>query len=79
MTGDERSITFGTNRVAIIGCGNLGRRIALIWYLGGVPITIYDSEPQRAVEALNWVQVTGDSASMSKKKDTACGDGVHII
>ncbi|PLB45593.1 putative 3-hydroxyacyl-CoA dehydrogenase, partial [Aspergillus steynii IBT 23096] len=57
-----------SKRVAIIGCGNLGRRIALAWSSGGFTVRIFDSQPENAVEALHWVQVAlEDSTSKSKE------------
>ncbi|KAI9037922.1 putative 3-hydroxyacyl-CoA dehydrogenase [Aspergillus affinis] len=68
MTAEEPPPSFKPNRVAVIGCGKLGRRIALSWSRGGVSVRICDTEPERAVEALNWVQETlGNSPSVSKE------------
>ncbi|KAH8423167.1 uncharacterized protein LDX57_000922 [Aspergillus melleus] len=68
MTAEELSPNSKPNSVAVIGCGKLGRRIALSWSRGAVSVRIFDTEPDRAVEALNWVQDTlGDSISLSNE------------
>ncbi|KAM7216336.1 hypothetical protein V8F06_008258 [Rhypophila decipiens] len=41
--------------VLIIGAGNLGRRIALIWASNSRPVTIYDSSPDALIEATEYI------------------------
>ncbi|KAM7185318.1 hypothetical protein V8F20_011851 [Naviculisporaceae sp. PSN 640] len=41
--------------VLIIGAGNLGRRIALVWASNSRPVTIYDSSPDALIEATEYI------------------------
>lgn len=67
--GDESSQVPSSNRVAIIGCGKLGRRIALAWLLGGFSVRLYDTQLASAAEALNWAQVTLEDSTFKSKEN----------
>ncbi|KAK3319071.1 hypothetical protein B0H66DRAFT_255819 [Apodospora peruviana] len=41
--------------VLIVGAGNLGRRIALVWASASRPVTIYDEDPAALLEATEYI------------------------
>lgn len=44
--------------VAIIGCGTIGRRIALLWVLHDKAVTVFDINHEASLDAQQWIQAS---------------------
>lgn len=52
------STTDAAGRVAIVGAGLIGRSWAVVFARAGHPVTLFDQDPARSRDALDWVAAT---------------------